>query len=199
MAANPTKTMKNLKFLCCAAVVAAAVSAHADIIPTLDSITPGSGTFDWNYTANVTADEMVVTGDYFTIYDFQGLIVGSNQQPADWTFSTSLTGVTPSTTNPQDDPTIPNLTWTYVGTETLVGPQPLGTFTVSTTTNLMGTDNFTASATRSNGPNAGTDVDNIGTVAVPVPEMSSFLPMIGVCGIGVAGMATRMLRRRRSA
>jgi len=69
--------------------------ARGDIIPTLDSITGSSPSFTWNYAANVTVDETVNTGDFFTIYDFGTIAPGSNTQPTGWTFSQALLGPTP--------------------------------------------------------------------------------------------------------
>jgi hypothetical protein len=44
---------------------------------------------------------------------------------------------------------------------------------------------------------AGTKIDNIGNVAVPVPEVSALLPMIGVVSFGALGLALSYLRQRR--
>ncbi|MEP6937548.1 MAG: hypothetical protein ABI871_05705 [Chthoniobacterales bacterium] len=172
-------------------------AAQADIIPTLDSIVSTGTNFQWNYTSNVTVDQIVNAGDYFTIYDFGGFLAGSNQQPVDWEFSAQLIGITPPTVLPKDNPNIPNLTWVYTGETPIAGQDFLGTFSVSSTQNGIRFDNFAAHATRANNPGAGTPIDNIGTVAVPVPEMSALAPIIGFCGLGVAGFATSFWRRRR--
>ena len=66
-------------------------------------------------------------------------------------------------------------------------------FSVITSTDQLKVGQFTAEATRSSGPNAGTKVDNIGAVSVPVPESSSLLPIIGVC---VAAVLSRLVRRQ---
>jgi len=63
--------------------------ARADIIPTLSSVTGSSPTFNWNYSANVTVDETVNAGDFFTIYDFSAIMPTTTAQPAGWTFSTA--------------------------------------------------------------------------------------------------------------
>jgi hypothetical protein len=169
--------------------------ARGDIIPTLDSITGSSPNFMWNYSANVTVDQTVNTGDFFTIYDFGSIAPGSNLQPVGWTFSQSLVGPTASLTSPTDNPNILNLTWTYNGANPIVGSAALGMFSVITNTDQLKTGQFTAEATRNSGPTAGTKVSNIGTVNVPVPESSSLLPIIGVC---VAAAASRFLRRQRA-
>lgn len=173
------------------------LTARADIIPTLDSITDAGSNFQWNYSVNVTLDQQVRTGDFFTIFDFAGFVPGSAMQPEGWLFSSSLIGLTPPTVLPQDDPGIFNLTWTYVGTIPIVGPQFLGIFSAISDTNQLGIDNFAARATRSTGSLAGTPIDNIGLIAVPVPEMSALAPIIGVSGLAALGFFSSLIRRRR--
>src|SRR5947207_8010406 len=169
--------------------------ARGDIIPTLSSVTGSSPNFTWNYAANVTVDETVNAGDFFTIYDFGSIAPGSNTQPTGWTFSQALLGPTAPLTTPTDNPNILNLTWTYTGTTPIVGSAALGVFSVVTSTDQLKVGQFTAEATRSSGPNAGTKVDNIGTISVPVPESSSLLTIIGVC---VAAALSRLLRRQHA-
>src|SRR5438046_6823780 len=160
--------------------------ARGDIIPTLSSVTGSSPNFTWNYAANVTVDETINTGDFFTIYDFGTIAPGSNTQPTGWTFSQALLGPTPPLVNATDNPNILNLTWTYTGSTPISGSAALGIFSVITSTDQLKVGQFSAEATRNSGPNAGTKVDNIGNVSVPVPESSALLPIIGVCAaIGV--------------
>src|SRR5438094_10676470 len=106
--------------------------ARSDIIPTLSSLTGSSPNFTWNYSANVTVDEAVNAGDFFTIYDFGTIAPGSNTQPTGWTFSQALLGPTPALTNPTDNPNILNLTWTYTGSTPISGSAALGIFSVIT-------------------------------------------------------------------
>jgi hypothetical protein len=189
-----------------AAGLAAAGIARADIIPTLDTVNAvGASDFTWSYRATLTQDENAVSGgsnggDYFTIYDFGGFIPGSNEQPAGWTFSFHLVGKTPPLVTPTDDHHIYNLTWHYVGgaglPDEIVGPLNLGLFSADSTTDQLRLGQFAAEATKNTGPFSGTPVDNIGSVAVPIPEMSALLPMIGVFGLGAIGLASSWLRRR---
>lgn len=189
-----------------AAGLAAAEFARADIIPTLDSIASiGAADFNWSYRATLTQDENAVSGgsnggDYFTIYDFGGFIPGSNEQPAGWTFSFKLVGKTPPLVRPTDDRSIYNLTWHYVGgpglPDEINGPVNLGLFSAETTVDQFRLGWFAAEATKNTGPFAGTPIDNVGRVAVPIPEMSALLPMIGVCGLGAIGLASSWWRRR---
>src|ERR1700694_4698769 len=118
--------------------------ARGDIIPTLSSVTGSSPNFTWNYAANVTVDQTVNTGDFFTIYDFGSIAPGSNTQPTGWTFSQSLVGPTAALTSPTDNPNILNLTWTYTGTTPIVGAAALGIFSVVTSTDQLKTGQFTA-------------------------------------------------------
>lgn len=183
------------------ALTATVIAAHADIIPTLNPISPAptSGGFTWNYATNVTVDQTVQPGDFFTIYDFGSIVPNSNLQPAGWTFSSSLTTPGPAGVNPTDNPSLLNLTWTYTGATNIVGAQSLGNFSVVAATDSARTGNFVAQATRSAGTaNAGTKIDNIGTVSVPVPEMSALLPILSVCGAGFAASVPSLLRRRKN-
>jgi len=185
------------KYLLSAIVMCTAfLGARADIIPTNFSQDPEGSNFRWNYASRVTLDQRVEPGDYFTIYDFGNMIPFSNLQPANWVFSSSLIGITPGDVLPADDPNVPNLTWTYVGTTPIEGSALLGMFSVLSSTNQMRTDNFAAQATRNTGPQAGSKISNIGVVGVPVPEMSALAPVLGICGLGFLGFASSLLRRR---
>lgn len=189
--------MKKIYFLGLIAF-ATMMTARADIIPTLFSVTPTGSNFTWDYTGIVTSNQTVNAGDYFTIYDFGGYVAGSAVAPAGWTVSVSLLGLTPSDVLPADDPSLFNLTWTYVGTNPIVGDSSLGAhFTAVSTFQDPTRDNFAAQATRSNGPQAGTKVDNIGMIDVPVPEMSALLPILSVCGAGLLSLVPSFVRRRR--
>ena len=183
-------------FLGLIAITAVSFAARADIIPTLDSITGSSPNFTWNYSANVTVDQTINPGDFFTIYDFGTIAPGSNMQPTGWTFSQALVGPTAALTSPTDNPSILNLTWTYAGQTPITGSAALGIFSVVTGTDQLKTGQFTAQATRSSGPESGTKISNIGNVSVPVPEPSVLFPIMSLCAaIGV----DRFLRRRKTA
>jgi hypothetical protein len=184
----------NPKYFALVLSLFAASAAMADVIPTLSNIAPVGQDFQWNYNVNVTVNQEVHTGDYFTIYDFGSVL--STTAPAGWTFSTSLVGVTPPKVSPADDAQLLNLTWTYTGAQTIPTNTLIGIFSAVTTTNQIGTDDFAADATLVSGPQAGSKVANVGSVAVPVPEVSAFAPVLGLCGIVVL---TALARRRRAA
>ena len=198
--ATRSKVMRKLYSFGLFAAAILALAVRADIIPSITTatdVTPaGGGNFSWNYSATLTQDENVLAHDFFTIYDFAGYVSGGNTQPTGWTFSAALIGTTPGKVTPIDNPNLFNLTWIYMGS-TQVGPQSLGIFSAVSHTNLPTSGEFASEATKNSGDLAGTKVDNIGNVAVPVPEMSALLPMIGVVGFGAIGLALSYLRQRR--
>jgi hypothetical protein len=175
------------------ALAGTALIAHADIIPSFDSITPSGSNFQFNYTATVTGDQRVDTGDFFTIYDFNGLVPNSGSMPVDWSFSSALIGRTPSQTNPPDDPTILNITFTYTGNTSIIGPADLGMFSAVSTFGQSQAGYFAAEGTSNP---SGTKVDNVGVIPVPVPEISTFNQILEICGLGIVGFAASWLRKR---
>jgi hypothetical protein len=200
--------MRKTRILGLAAFAAMTIAAYADVIPTLSSITGGGGDFTWNYSANVMLGQRVESrplqpGDFFTIYDFGNFVPGSNMQPAGWVFSSSLLGQTPDFIDPRDyglihdNPNALNLTWRYNG-PTIIGPFPLGMFSVANNTNQLTTGQFAAQATRNGGPFDGGSISNIGSVSVPVPETSALLPIFSVCSAGLLALLPSFLRRRRT-
>ena len=180
-------------------IVAAVGPIRADVIPSLSSTSPVGANFTWNYSTNVTVDQMVQPGDFFTIYDFGSFLPGSNSQPTGWSFSASLTGLNPSLVLPTDNPSLLNLTWVYNGSTPINGSALLGTFSIVTNTNQLRTSDFAAEATRVSGPNAGTKIDNVGTISVPVPEVPALFPVLGLCGALIASRIPSYLRRRKTA
>jgi hypothetical protein len=175
------------------ALAGTALIAHADIIPSYDSTTPSGGNFQINYTAVVTGDQRVEAGDFFTIYDFNGLVPNSATMPTNWSFSSLLIGVTPSQTDPPDDPTIRNLTWTYTGTTPIIGPAALGMFSAVSNFGQSHPGYFAAEGTLNSN---GSKVDNVGVIPVPVPEISTFNQILEICGLGIVGLAASRLRKR---
>ncbi|PYL85907.1 MAG: hypothetical protein DMF17_07120 [Verrucomicrobia bacterium] len=175
------------------ALVATALIARADIIPSFDWIVPNGGNFQINYTAVVTGDQRVEAGDFFTIYDFSGLVLNSAMMPPDWSFTSLLVGVTPSQTDPPDDPMIRNLTWTYTGATPIIGPAALGMFSAVSTFGQLHPGYFAAEGTLIFN---GSKVDNVGVIPVPVPEISTSSQILEVCGLGIVGFAASSLRKR---
>ena len=167
--------MKTLMVIAALAAFALAVpTAEAAITPTLIAVTPnGDGTFTYTYNVDLAEDQNAMndgvfptgattpTGpgdpssafqDYFTIFDFAGLVAGSWTQPEGWTFALNFVGPNGTTATPSDDPGLLNIYWVRTG-EDLAGPQDLGNFSVRSAFGLVALDNYTSDATRSQGRN----------------------------------------------
>jgi hypothetical protein len=178
---------------CAALTLTATPDARADLLPVATGIVPEGSNFRFQYGIVLTTDSYIKTGDYFTIYDFAGFVPGSAQAPAGWTFTEALIGKTPGNVNPNNDPTLPDLTWTYSG-PTIVGPKGLGNFSALSTFDDTTYDSFAARTHRA----VDGHVDsNITDAQVPVPTAPSPEPatllLLGL-GLPVAG-AARLLRR----
>ena len=193
--------MKKLSIVAVMALLGIA-SVRADIIPSFSGTSPGTGTNTvWNYSINITSDQQVTTGDFFTIYDFGPFILGSNTQPSGWTFSTSLLAPAPTGTNPPNSPTLADLTWTYTGSATIPTGTNLSGFSVTQSTSSfqevpsMKLGYFAAQATRGTGAAAGTKINNVGNVPVPVPVPEpTTMSLLALAG---AGSVLRAIRRRK--
>ncbi len=167
--------------------------ARADIIATLFSITPEGANFRWTYLLEVEQGQTVLPGSFFTIYDFTGF-AGGAINPAGWTFSSALTGITPAAANvpigvspagTTDDPSIPNLTFTRnAGQPPIVGVGAgtfLGFFSALSDSNNARSfpDRFAAEAGDTNFPvSVITNVDNVATpAAVVIPEPATLVAL----------------------
>ena len=172
---------------------------EAGLIPTNVSITPDGGNFRWTYAVVVTTDVKVNPGDYFTIYDFGGLVPGSVVAPAGWNFNSTKSGPTPPGTNPADDPSIDNLTFTYKGNSPINGQQGLGNFMANSQFGDSVSSDFTSISHRqvdgrSEANITSTDVPVPGASPSTTPELAT-LAMFGI-GLPVLGFL-RFLRRRK--
>jgi hypothetical protein len=196
-----------------AAVLAAAVGApaKAGIIPVSVTVLPEAGNYMWTYSIVLPSNMKLQSGDYFTIYDFAGLVSGSANVSAtnpdssyanNWGFSTAKTGPTPNRLNPGDDPNIDNLTWTYNGpTINVDGNITLGNFSATSAYNQQG-DSF-LTATNSRAADGAVD-SNITETVVPVgtstggsttPEPTTLL----MAGLGLPLVGLRRFLRRKVA
>lgn len=175
-------------------------AVKADIIPVFEGSAPNGGNTTFSYTASVASGSRVNTGDYFTIYDFNGYVAGSEFAPADWAISVQNSGVTPAGQLLTDDAAVVNLTFTYTGLPTLFGPiNPVGgvgAFGADSTTAAIKALGQYASETHKHNPGQpdnNTLQSNQGFVVTPaaVPETSSLMLLLpGLVPLGI------MMRRR---
>jgi hypothetical protein len=124
-------------------------SAQAGLLPLSVTVTPEAGNYRWTYAIVLPTDMKLQSGNYFTIYDFQGYLPGGEVAPsADWTFSANKVGPTPDLLNPSDDPDVYNLSWKYTGPDVPTGQVGLGNFWAFSSFGQKASDHFTAETNR---------------------------------------------------
>jgi len=187
------------RVLAALALVILAGRGEAGLLPTSAVAHTDGDNYRYTYGIILTSDSALKTGDFFTIYDFDGLIPGSNAQPANFALTVSNDSGTPYGIAPTDDPTKPNLTWTYTGVITLTGQRGLDNFSViSTNPQSAGPTDFSSQTHTTDGV-----IDsNLTQTIIPgpaaenpigVPEPTSMALM--AIGLPLIGMF-RHLRRR---
>jgi len=158
--------------LAAAAVLTAPTTARAGLVPVQVSVVPDGGMYRFTYAIVLPTDSVLRPGDYFTIYDFDGFVDGSQMASGsayspNWTFSASKTGPTPSGVAPDDNPDITNLTWKYTGAEINIDASVgLGNFWALS----LYPDTTDSWFTASTGTSSGVPDHNVTPTIVPVPK-----------------------------
>ena len=185
------------------AAIALTSSAQASVIPFLNNVTADGSNFKFSYTGQLSPDEGVMNGSKLVIVDFAGYVPGTVFSTlANVSASVSNTLPTGLLINPgfTDNPTIPDLVFTYTGPnfQTSGGPFPAITnFSGLGADSTLGGNvagSFSVMAVRNVGSLAGTADFNVGEVNVPsaIPEPATWAMMLtGFFGLGLA------LRRRK--
>lgn len=202
-----------MRYRIMAAVMAVAASfghlpaARAGLIPIQVSVMPEGGNYQYTYALVLPVDSVLQTGNYFTIYNFAGLVPGSAMASGSsssqyWAFSSSLLGLTPPGISVSQNPNVPDITWTYSGPSIQGAQNGLGNFsavsiypltTLSWMTAITGTVNGVADA-------------NITPTTVPVPAAPGSPPpgvpepaTLALIGFGLPFFGLLQRLRRRSA
>jgi len=193
----------NIARLMAAAVAVAALaggSAKAGLLPTSVTVFPDAGNYRWQYAIVLPTDMKLQAGNYFTIYDFAGLVPGTVVTPdGNWTATVQNSGSTPVLLNPTDDPSIPNLVFTYHGDTIPAGQIGLGNFMATSTFGDRKEVSFTAETNRTSD---GLKDSNITTTDAPtgtdtpppgVPEPATLL----LAGLGLPLLGLAKLRKKK--
>ena len=186
-----------LRYLAVAFVCAIPSTVMANTITvTPTPIVTGVGPYLWTYAVTLEGNSQVNPGDFFTIFDFAGLVAGSQSPVLGWTASSSNTGVCPAQApfpvlcSLADDSLVPNLTWTRTGAAivNVGGSSPLGNFSAQSIYNLRRND-FFVSQDQDN--DTGTPQEAAGgntNVPTAVPEPTSLV----LLGSGLLALARKL-------
>ena len=162
--------------LCVVAIGLLAPVARAGLMIEYGGVpNPGPGLYPYvvRFSAQAGEEEMRA-GDFVTVYDVgtpgAGGTFVSARTSADWTTTTSLVGVNGPQTQPNDDPGLMNVTFTYTGVP-LSEDLTFIYFEIVSTAGGLVLDDYTSQRTDAAGADAGTKIGEVGRVLVPaVPE-----------------------------
>jgi hypothetical protein len=148
------------------------------------------------YSGSLQNNQQVESGDYVVMLDFAGLLSG--QGPAGWAFSSAN-----DVPGQPDNALIADAMFTYTG-PTIVGAPgetSLGTFSVTTSTNGQQQGSYLFETTRTDGGNAGADVQQLGTITIAAGSNSdaSAVPEPGAMLLVGGGLLAVGLGRKRTA
>jgi hypothetical protein len=187
--------MKNLwragLVLAAVLLVMSAAPARADIILNLISMTPMGSDFQYTYSVELTASTVLhsagggtnsgvsPSNNYFTLYDVQGLIAGSETYggalATNSTHTEQLLGITPSTETPvpPDSASVLNITTYWTGPDVSASGMPFDMGTLSfLSTDPLGSAMLAFTGATQKLENLDFVANNTGQVAGPGPSVS---------------------------
>lgn len=192
-------TRRLLALACASALFLSAAPARAGLLPVQVKVDKDGTNYRWTYAILLQAGTQVRTGDYFTIYDFGGLVPNSARAESGWSVTVANTGATPDRVDPDDDDALPNLTFRYVGPTIPDGQIGLGNFWAVSTFRDPTDSYFTA---RTHTTTGGKVDRNITETVVPVPVAPPGVPEPGTLALAALGLPAaaglRALGRRKA-
>lgn len=178
-----------------ASLLSVGMGARADILPNSTTITTVAGVTTYTYDMGLRVPETVVTGDYFTIYDFFGFTgLADVTDPAGWSATSSAFGKTPPLELPMDT-IAPNVTFTYTGA-TITSPADLGNFSLKSTSLASSTAATMYAGSLGNGNDQ--FLHRLTGPVAPTPEPATLVPF-ALGGLGLLGLIVRKTRRANGA
>src|SRR5260370_4713558 len=102
-----TRRLFVLAMLVSAAISMVPTPAQAGLLPVQVSVLPESGNYRWTYAIVLPTDSQLQSGDYFTIYDFGGMVNGSAAAPNGSTIHVANVRAPPKYLNPTHNPHLP--------------------------------------------------------------------------------------------